>query len=119
MGVSPVNWPASSSGVLQDVTEYVTRPLQDAEVKRCIDKLLSRYYLGAQENADIAQRLGFYELSGLGYAYAQTYPERLKQLQTAEVQAALRKYLHPDAWTRVAIGKEPSKTAGASLAPGE
>ncbi|MGE5178424.1 MAG: M16 family metallopeptidase [Bacteroidota bacterium] len=119
MGVSPANWPASSSGVLQDVTEYVTRPLQEAEVKRSVDKLLSRYYLGAQENADIAQRLGYYELSGLGYTYAQTYPEKLKQLHAADVQAALRKYLHPDTWTRVAVGKEPSKTAGASLAPGE
>jgi zinc protease len=117
MGVSPPNWSASSSGVLEDVTEYVTRPLKDDEVKRTIDKVLSRYYLGAQENDAIAGRLGFYEATGLGYQYAQSYPERLKQLKASEVQAALRKYLHPDTYTRVAIGKEPSKSAGASMAP--
>src|SRR5688572_3832387 len=110
--------PASSGGVLEDVTEFVTRPLQDAEVKRSVDKLLSRYYLGAQENDDIAQRYAFYEVSGLGYGFARTYPERLRNLKAAEVQAALRKYLRPDAYTRVAIGKGPAKSAGASLAPG-
>src|SRR5688572_5787503 len=118
MGVSTENWPASSGGVLEDVTEFVTRPLQDAEVKRSVDKLLSRYYLGAQENDDIAQRYAFYEVSGLGYGFAKTYPERLRNLKAAEVQAALRKYLRPDAYTRVAIGKGPAKSAGASLAPG-
>lgn len=117
MGVSPANWGASSGGVLEDVTEHVTRPLQDAEVKRSIDKLLSRYYLGGQQNADIAQRLAFYEVTGLGYDYARVYPEKLRSLDAADVQAALRKYLQPGAWTRVAIGKEPSKTAGASMAP--
>lgn len=117
MGVSPANWAASSGGVLEDVTEYVTRPLKEDEVRRSVDKILSRYYLGAQENDDIAQRLAFFEATGLGYGYAQTYPERLKHLRAAEVQAALRKYLHPSSYTRVAIGKEAAKSAGASMAP--
>jgi len=117
MGVSPANWSASSGGVLEDVTEFVTRPLTDDEVKRSVDKMLSRYYLGAQENEDIAARLAFDEVTGLGYEFAQSYPERLRKLSTAEVQAALRKYLHPDTYTRVAIGKEPAKASGASMAP--
>jgi hypothetical protein len=33
------------------------------------------------------------------------------------VQAALRKYLNPDTYTRVAIGKEPAKSGGATMAP--
>jgi predicted Zn-dependent peptidase len=103
--------------VLEDVTEFVSRPLSDVEVGRSVDKLLSRYYLGAQENEDLAHRFAFYEVTGLGYGWAKTYPERLKALKAADVQAALRKYLHPESYTRVAIGKEPSKTAGASLAP--
>jgi zinc protease len=117
MGVSPQNWTASSGGVLEDVTEYVTRPLKDDEVKRTVDKALSRYYLGAQENDAIAARLAFYETTGLGYQFAQSYPERLKQLKAEEVQAALRKYLNPDTYTRVAIGKEPAKSGGATMAP--
>jgi zinc protease len=116
MGVSPQNWSASS-GVLEDVTEYVTRPLKDDEVKRTIDKVLTRWYLGAQENDAIAGRLGFYEATGLGYEFARSYPERLRHLSASEVQAALRKYLHPETYTRVAIGKEPAKTSGASMAP--
>jgi zinc protease len=117
MGVSPPNWAASSAGVLEDVTEYATRPLQEAEVKNTVDKLLSRYYLGAQQNDDIAQRFAVYEIRGQGYEFARTYPERLRHLKPAEVQAALRKYLDPATYTRVAIGKEPSKAAGAALAP--
>jgi zinc protease len=118
MGVSPANWSASSSGVLEDVTAAVTTPLKDDDVRRSVDKVLSRYYIGAQENEDIAFRLGFYELSGLGYGYAKTYPEQLRKLTAAEVSRVLKKYLKPDAYTRVAIGKEPAtKTAGSTLAP--
>ncbi len=117
MGVSPANWPASSGGVLEDVAEFVTRPLSEAEVKGSVDKLLSRFYLGAQENGDIAYRLAQYEATGLGYEFARTYPQKLRALKAADVQAALRKYLNPGTFTRVAIGKEPAKTAGASMAP--
>jgi zinc protease len=118
MGVSPPNWNASSEGVLEDVTEFVSRPLTDIEVKRSTDKLLSRYYLGAQENEDLAFRYAYYETTGQGYEWAKSYPERLRKLKAGEVQAALRKYLHPDTYTRVAIGKQPEKkVAGSSMAP--
>ena len=117
MGVSPANWNASSGGVLEDVTEFVSRPLTENEMKRSTDKLLSRYYLGAQENEDLAFRYAYYETTGQGYGWATTYPERLKKLKAGEVQAALRKYLHPGTYTRVAIGKQPEKVAGSSLAP--
>ena len=65
----------------------------------------------------MAGRLAFYETVGLGYQFAQSYPEKLKSLQAGDVQAALRKYLHPDTFTRVAIGKDPGKGSGASMAP--
>jgi predicted Zn-dependent peptidase len=117
MGVSPANWNASSGGVLEDVTEFVSRPLTENEVKRSTDKLLSRYYLGAQENEDLAFRYAYYETTGQGYEWAKSYPERLKNLKAGDVQAALRKYLHPTTYTRVAIGKQPEKVAGSSLAP--
>lgn len=118
MGVSPPNWAASSSGVLDDVNEFVSRPLTNDEVKRSVDKMLARYYLSAQQNDAVAARLAFYETVGLGYQFAQSYPDKLKSLQASEVQTALRKYLHPDTYTRVAIGKDPGKGSGASMAPG-
>lgn len=112
MGVTPSNWDMASSGVLADVASFVKGPISDADVKTAIEKMLSRYYLEAQEDADVAQRLGFYEAAGLGYQYADRYPDLIRKVTTAEVSAALRKYLKPDAYTRVSVGQETGKGAG-------
>ncbi|HEX7078978.1 MAG TPA: pitrilysin family protein [Candidatus Eisenbacteria bacterium] len=117
MGVTPSNWDMASRGVLDDVASFVKGPITDADVKTAVDKILARYYLGAQEDADVAYRLGFYEMAGLGYQFADRYPEQLRKVTAAEVAAALRKYLKPDAYTRVAVGNEPKEAAGSSSKP--
>ncbi|MGE5176322.1 MAG: hypothetical protein ACM3JJ_08075, partial [Hyphomicrobiales bacterium] len=72
---------------------------------------------GAQTDAEQAARLAFYEMAGLGYQYADRYPDVIRKVTVADVTAALRKYLKPDAYTRVAVGKEPEKAAGSSSKP--
>jgi zinc protease len=114
MGVTPANFPMASSGVLDDVTQAVRGPLTQAQVQTAVDKTLSRFYLGAQEASGVASRLSYYEASGLGYQYAERYPELLKNVTVAQVAAALKKYIDPAAYTRVAVGEEPPAAASAA-----
>jgi zinc protease len=111
MGVTPANFPMASSGVLEDVAQVVRGPIGAQELRHSIDKMLSRYYLGAEQNADQAYRLAYYEASGLGYEFADRYPQALRSLTVQQVSDAARKYLDPSRYIRVAVGKEPEKTS--------
>lgn len=118
MGVTPANFPMASSGVLEDAETTFQKPLSQDELQKTIDKILSRWYLGAQRPEEIAGRICYFETAGLGYDYADRFPTLVQQVTPDQVTAVARKYFHPDTWTRVAVGKEPSKAAASSAAPG-
>ena len=118
MGVTPANFAMASTGVLQDIEETFRAALPEAELKRSADKLLSRWYLGAQRSDQVSARLSYFESAGLGYAYVDRYPGLVRKVSSREVLDVARKYFKPDTWTRVAVGKEPAKGAASSSAPG-
>ena len=111
MGVTPANFPMASSGVIEDVSRTVRDGITPGELKGSIEKMLSRYYLDAQDDASQAKRLCYYELAGLGYEFADRYPVMLRSVGAAEVNAAARKYLDPSRYTRVAVGNEAAAKA--------
>jgi zinc protease len=106
MGVAPGNFPMASSGVLEDVAEVVNAPLTERQLNESSDKLLSQFMLGVQENLALAQRLGYYEAAGLGFEYADRYPELVRKVTVAQAKGMARKYFLADRYTRVAVGRE-------------
>jgi predicted Zn-dependent peptidase len=97
----------ASSGVLEDIAAVVKGPITEADLQTSKDKLITRYTLGAEENLALAQRLSYYETAGLGFEYADRYPEMVRKVTVAEAEAMARKYLAPGRFTRVAVGQEP------------
>ncbi len=116
MGVTPANFPMASAGVLEDVARVAREGVTQADLQGIISKTLSRYYLGAQDNASQAGRLAYYEASGLGYEFADRYPERIRKVTAEQLAAAARKYFEPGRYTRVAVGKEEAAAGGKSKA---
>jgi len=112
MGVTPSNFPMASSGVLEDVARVTREGVIPSDLQGIVSKTLSRYYLGAQDNASQAERLSFYELSGLGYEFADQYPSMLRKVTAEQVTAAARKYFASGRYTRVAVGKKEGASAG-------
>lgn len=116
MGVTPANFDMASNGVLGDIKQVFGGPIPADEMKKSVDKLLSRWYLGAQRSDQIAARLAYFEAAGLGYEFTERYPEMVRQVTPQQVLAAAKKYFDPNTYTRVAVGKEPGKGA-TSAAP--
>jgi len=112
MGVTPANFPMASAGVLEDVAHVTREGITKTDLAGIVSKTLSRYYLDAQENGSQAGRLALYELSGLGYEFADRYPEMLRKVTAEQVTAAARKYFAPGRYTRVAVGKEEAAASG-------
>jgi predicted Zn-dependent peptidase len=117
MGVTPANFGMASSGVLEDIARFTRDGMASPELRRIQGIMLSRYFLGAQSAAEQAQRLCYYETAGLGYEFGDRYPELLRKVTAAEVNAAARKYFNPATYTRVAVGKEPPAAKGSTAAP--
>jgi zinc protease len=105
MGVTPANFPMASAGVLEDIALVTRDGVAQKDLQDTVAKLLSRFYLLTQDDASLADRLCYYELSGLGYEFAERYPEMLRKVTAEEVTAAARKYFSPGQYTRVAVGK--------------
>jgi zinc protease len=118
MGVTPANFPMASSGVLADARQTFQGPLSQAELQKTRDTLLSRWYLGAQQSDQVADRLCYFETAGLGFEYVDRYPDLVKKVTPDQVLAVAHKYFNPDTWTRVAVGKEEANSGAPSAAPG-
>ena len=118
MGVTPSNYAMASSGVLADFGDLFGKPVSNADLKRSTDKLLSRWYLGAQRSDQVCARLAYFEAAGLGYDYPQKYPDLIRKVTPAQVRAMATKYFDANTWTRVAVGKESPATGGGAAAPG-
>ena len=109
MGVSPENFTKARTGILSEVPTLLKSPLSENEVQTAKANLISGFYLSQQTNADQARTIAFYEMAGLGYLYGDTYPDLVKKVKTSEVANAAKKYLDPEKFTLVAVGKTEEK----------
>lgn len=109
MGVTPSNFDMASSGVLGDVEAYQKTPPTAAEVKASVDKAVSRHMLRSQESRQLASRLAYWEMTGLGWEFGETMPEKLRAVTPQQVSEVMKKYFRLGAYTRVAVGRDPSK----------
>lgn len=109
MGVTPSNFAMASSGVLGDVETYQKTPPTATEVKNSVDKSITRQLLGSQQNRQLAARLAYWEMTGLGWEYGEKMPEKLRAVTTEQVRDVMKKYFRLGAYTRVAVGRDPSK----------
>jgi zinc protease len=104
MGVAPKNWAMASQGILDDVAGFQKSALPAADVKRAVDKAITRHHLQNQQSRQVAQRLAYWELTGLGWESGERLPERLRAVTPEQVSEAMKKYFRLDAYTRVAVG---------------
>lgn len=105
MGVSPAIYRQISTEVVDDLARFTNEPIPAEELGAAQRKLISRHFLGLQTNLALAQRLAFYELSGLGIEEIDRYPVEMREVTPEEAGAAARRYLPVGRTTRVAIGK--------------
>jgi predicted Zn-dependent peptidase len=99
----------ASSGVLGDVAAYQTTPPTPTEVSVAVDKAVSRHQLRSQENRQLASRLAYWEMTGMGWEFGEAMPEKLRAVTPNQVRDVMKKYFRLDAYTRVAVGREPAK----------
>lgn len=106
-GVNPANLDLAIERITDELRRLVDEPVSDQDLS---DN--QAYYVGhlpqqLESNEGIAGTLHNMELYGLGLDYLITYRDRIYKLTQADLQAAAKRYLNPDALVLGIAGPAP------------
>jgi zinc protease len=94
----------------------MTRPVSEQELNNAKSYLIGSFPRKMDSMSKRAELLGYVEVYGLGLDYPWRYPELIQHLTAADIQKVAEKYLRPENYLLVVVGKKsamPSLT-GAS-----
>ena len=94
--------------------------MSDAELKDAKSYLIGSFPAKMDSVARRAALMAYVELYGLGLDYPWRYPSLIQNITTADLQKAAEKYLHPERYLLVVVGKksEMSEFSSAATLPG-
>jgi zinc protease len=119
-GTSPQNLDKAISVVLDQIKVMHEKGATKKEVQEAIDFITGSFPARRLvRNSSIAETLHFAEIYGLGMDYLYRYKSLYESVTLDQVNAAAKKYLHPEAYTLVIVGpvKSTEGNLGANDAP--
>jgi zinc protease len=106
--------------VIREVEKIRSQPVSANELEDAKSYLIGSFPAKMDSVAKRAALLAYVELYGLGLDYPWRYPSLIKNLTPADLQKAAEKYLHPERYLLVVVGKkdEMPEFASSATAPG-
>jgi zinc protease len=104
-GISPSNFNFSQTEVLKELKSFLKEPITDEMLSDAKKESITKTKLGTETPSALASALGKYYLLGYGPDYLYRYPHLINKITVEEVERVARKYLDPDKFTMVVVGK--------------
>ncbi len=111
MGTNPGNVERAIRALQQEVQRMREKGVTQRELDEAVAYLTGSFPLALETNEGLAGVLWRAEFYGLGPNYIRDYPQRYRAVTLAQVNAAAKKYLHPDAAALVIAGTVAAGTA--------
>jgi zinc protease len=112
---------ASAGEAINQVVEQLRlirgKPVTDQELKDAKSYLIGSFPRKMDSLSKRAWLLGYVEVYGLGLDYPWKYPELIRHLTPADIQQVAEKYLHPDKYLLVVVGKKSAMPSLSGAAP--
>ena len=107
--------------LIQEVEQVRSQPVSATEIEEAKSYLIGSFPSKMDSVAKRASLLAYVEFYGLGLDYPWRYPSLIKNLTPADLQKAAEKYLHPERYLLVVVGKESElpKLASSASPSGE
>ncbi|MFK8182956.1 MAG: M16 family metallopeptidase [Phormidesmis sp.] len=100
---------AAEAAILEHIQRLHEEPVTEAELARVRTKVANRYVFGSETPSDRAGLYGYYQAMTGNIRHALDYPEHIRQVSAAAVQAAVKQYLPLKAYGVVTL--KPSAQA--------
>ena len=108
--------------VLEQLKLIMSQPVQPKELEDAKSFFIGSFARKMDSMSKRAWLLSYVEVYGLGLDYPWKYPDLIQHLTPADIQKVAEKYLHPDKYLLVVVGKKaamPSLTGDATGAKKE
>ncbi len=92
IGTDPRNTRAVQEGFDLEIQRLQNEPVPEKELSDAKQKLIGAFELAHETSAAQAFFLGFYEMSGRGFAFDTTYPQLIESVTSADLQRVAKKY---------------------------
>jgi zinc protease len=102
--VAPENISLAVGATLEIVNDYIANGVREDELKDEQSSIIGSFKIGLATNSGMASQIAAAELFGLGVKYLDEYPSLVSAITKSDVDAAIRKYIHPEVATTVVAG---------------
>jgi zinc protease len=102
--VAPDNIDLAVGATVEIVKDYIANGIREDELKDEQSSIIGSFKIGLATNSGIASQIAASELFGLGVKYLDEYPSLVSAITKSDVDAAIRKYIHPEVATTVIAG---------------
>jgi zinc protease len=92
--------------VVEQLRRIMTQPVTPEELKEAKSYLIGSFPRKMDSISKRAWLLGYVEVYGLGLDYPWRYPELIGHLTPEDIQKVAEKYLHPEKYLLVVVGKK-------------
>ena len=89
----------------REIEAFVAGPIEEREVEDARRYLLGGFAFGFETAGLTAEQVVQMERLGLGFDYPARFVERIGAVTLTDVQEAVRRHIHPDRLTTVAVGR--------------
>ena len=104
VAVAPVNLEKALRSTREEFEKYCREGITDEELETQKTFFAGNYRVNLGSNTGVAAALVTAERFGYGPSYLDQFPERMRKVTKAEVDAAIKKHMHPDKLFLVVAG---------------
>ena len=105
--------------VVAQLRRIMTQPVTPEELKDAKSYLVGSFPRKMDSISKRAWLLGYVEVYGLGLDYPWRYPELIQHLTPGDIQKVAEKYLQPEKYLLVIVGKKSAMTSLPGSVPGQ
>ncbi len=102
--VAPENIDTAIGATMEIVGDYLADGIREDELKDEQSSMIGSFKIGLATNGGMASQIAASELFGLGVKYLDEFPYLVSTMTKTEIDAAIRKYIHPEVATTVIAG---------------
>lgn len=104
MTLAPQDIETGVKTTMEIVEEFVEQGIREEELQDEQTSIAGTFKIGLASNTGMAHQLASSEFYGLGVNYLDKFPDLIRAITKPQVDAAIRKYIHPEVATTVVAG---------------